>query len=221
MQKQTPGLELDFSSCPGVGAVRAGCPGRQRDVTGNQTRALRLLPWQVLSDRGSFVCVVSSRSVWQQARTWLVSSSGPPPPQAPPRRQWTGIPQPPQRCAPGAGGPDVVMVVGTCALSTRTHFPAVHFGANAGLDSRLIGDVLGKFGLGMLRGCDGFLVHVFVPFPGLPSWGPLHVLAQRLAHVGLQGAGCLCFAVGGGVGSQPWPGLPWGRDPADIVPGQW
>ena len=56
VQKQMPGLELDFSSCPGVGAVRAGCPGRQRDVTGNQTRALRLLPWQVLSDRGSFVC---------------------------------------------------------------------------------------------------------------------------------------------------------------------
>lgn len=27
--KQTPGLECDFSSCPGVGAVRAGCPGQE------------------------------------------------------------------------------------------------------------------------------------------------------------------------------------------------
>ena len=39
--------------------------------------------------------------------------------------------------------------------------------------------------------------------------------------VGLQGAGCLCFMMGGGVGSQPWLGLPLGRDLADIIPGEW
>ena len=173
----------------------------------------------VLPDRGSFVCCEQPLCLaTDRDLAGLLFRSSPLRPC--PGGSGLAIPQPPQRLAPGAGGPDAVTVVGTCALSKWTHFSAVHFGANAGLDSRLV-TFSGKFGLGILRDCDGFLVNVFVLFTGLPSWDPLHVLAQRLAHVGLQGAGCLCFTVGGGVGSQPWPGLLWGRDPADIVPGQW
>ena len=80
------------------------------------------------------MCVVSSRAVWQQARAWLVSSSGPPPSGPAQEAVVVPSPQPPQRRVPAPGWLNVVMVVGTCALSMQTHFSAAHFGANVGPD---------------------------------------------------------------------------------------
>lgn len=71
----------------------------------------------------------------------------------------------------------------------------------------------GKFGLGILRGCGGFLVNVFTPFTSLPSWGLLHVLAQRLG-CGAPGGWVLVFHGGRRCGEPALAGAAIGEGPS-------
>lgn len=145
VRKQTPGLECDFSSCPGVGAVRAGCPGQETSPLAPAPAGSGSFPIG-----GSFVCCEQLLCLATgQDLAGLLFRSSP----LRPRPGGSGLAiQPPQRRAPGAGGQNVVTVVGTSALSLWTHFSAVHFGANVGLDSKLIGAVFGDIWTGDSEG---------------------------------------------------------------------
>lgn len=188
------------------GAVRAGCPGQETSPPPCPGGL-----W-VLPIGGSFVCC--EQLLWLATGQDLAGLSL----QGPPLRPHPGgsglAIQPPQRRAPGAGGQNVVTVVGTSALSLWTHFSAVHFGANVGLDSKLIGDVFREVWTGDSEGVMcGFLANVFTPFTSLPSWGLLHVLAQRLG-CGTPGGWVLVFHGGRRCGEPALAGAAIGEGPS-------